>query len=57
MDFRHLPLYTSSSSSNAGYACVGAGIPGSHVDRTVGIVKALLHLRSAKARSRAEWFA
>ena len=32
--------YTSSSSSIAGYACVGAGMPGSHVDRTVGIVKA-----------------
>ncbi len=39
IDFGIYP-YTSSSSSNAGYACVGAGIPGSHVDRTVGIVKA-----------------
>ena len=39
IDFGIFP-YTSSSSSNAGYACVGAGIPGSHVDRTVGIVKA-----------------
>ncbi len=32
--------YTSSSYSIAGYACIGAGIPGSHMDRTVGIVKA-----------------
>ncbi len=32
--------YTSSSPSNSGYACVGAGIPGSRIDRTVGIVKA-----------------
>ena len=39
IDFGIFP-YTSSSSSIAGYACVGAGIPGSHVDRTVGIVKA-----------------
>ncbi len=39
IDFGIFP-YTSSSSSLAGYACVGAGIPGSHVDRTVGIVKA-----------------
>ena len=39
IDFGIFP-YTSSSSSNAGYACVGAGIPGSHIDRTVGIVKA-----------------
>ena len=39
IDFGIFPS-TSSSSSNAGYACVGAGIPGSHVDRTVGIVKA-----------------
>ena len=39
IDFGIYP-YTSSSSSIAGYACVGAGIPGSHVDRTVGIVKA-----------------
>ena len=39
IDFGIFP-YTSSSSSNAGYACVGAGIPGSHVDRTLGIVKA-----------------
>ena len=39
IDFGIFP-YTSSSSSNAGYACVGAGMPGSHVDRTVGIVKA-----------------
>ena len=33
IDFGIFP-YTSSSSSIAGYACVGAGIPGSHVDRT-----------------------
>ncbi len=39
IDFGIFP-YTSSSSSIAGYACIGAGIPGSHVDRTVGIVKA-----------------
>ena len=39
IDFGIFP-YTSSSSSNAGYACVGAGIPCSHIDRTVGIVKA-----------------
>lgn len=39
IDFGIYP-YTSSSSSIAGYACVGAGMPGSHVDRTVGIVKA-----------------
>ena len=39
IDFGIFP-YTSSSSSIAGYACVGAGMPGSHVDRTVGIVKA-----------------
>ena len=39
IDFGIYP-YTSSSSSSAGYACVGAGMPGSHVDRTVGIVKA-----------------
>ena len=39
IDFGIFP-YTSSSSSTAGYACVGAGIPGSHIDRTVGIVKA-----------------
>jgi adenylosuccinate synthase len=39
IDFGIYP-YTSSSSSIAGYACIGAGIPGSHVDRTVGIVKA-----------------
>lgn len=38
IDFGIYP-YTSSSSSIAGYACIGAGIPGSHVDRTVGIVK------------------
>ena len=39
IDFGIFP-YTSSSSSIAGYACIGAGIPGSHIDRTVGIVKA-----------------
>ena len=39
IDFGIYP-YTSSSSSIAGYACVGAGLPGSHVDRTVGIGKA-----------------
>ena len=39
IDFGIYP-YTSSSSSIAGYACIGAGIPGSHIDRTVGIVKA-----------------
>ena len=39
IDFGIYP-YTSSSSSIAGYACVGAGMPGNHVDRTVGIVKA-----------------
>ena len=39
IDFGIYP-YTSSSSSIAGYACVGAGMPGSHVDRTVGTVKA-----------------
>ena len=39
IDFGIFP-YTSSSSSIAGYACIGAGIPGSHVDRTIGIVKA-----------------
>ena len=39
IDFGIYP-YTSSSSSIAGYACVGAGMPGGHVDRTVGIVKA-----------------
>ena len=39
IDFGIYP-YTSSSYSIAGYACIGAGIPGSHVDRTVGIVKA-----------------
>ena len=39
IDFGIFP-YTSSSSSLAGYACIGAGIPGSHVERTVGIVKA-----------------
>ncbi len=39
IDFGIYP-YTSSSSSIAGYACIGAGIPGSHVDRTIGIVKA-----------------
>ena len=39
IDFGIFP-YTSSSSSIAGEACVGAGMPGSHVDRTVGIVKA-----------------
>ena len=50
IDFGIFP-YTSSSSSNAGYACVGAGIPGSHVDRTVGIVKAYSPA-SAKVRSR-----
>lgn len=39
IDFGIFP-YTSSSSSIAGYACVGAGMPGSRLDRTVGIVKA-----------------
>ena len=39
IDFGIYP-YTSSSSSIAGYACVGAAMPGSHVDLTVGIVKA-----------------
>ena len=39
IDFGIFP-YTSSSSSIAGYACVGAGMPGSKLDRTVGIVKA-----------------
>ncbi len=39
IDFGIYP-YTSSSYSIAGYACIGAGIPGSHVDRTIGIVKA-----------------
>ncbi len=39
IDFGIFP-YTSSSYSIAGYACIGAGIPGSHVDRTIGIVKA-----------------
>ena len=50
IDFGIFP-YTSSSSSNAGYACVGAGIPGSHVDRTVGIVKAYLMSHSFCDRS------
>lgn len=39
IDFGIFP-YTSSSSSIAGYACVGAGMPGSRLDRTIGIVKA-----------------
>ena len=39
IDFGIFP-YTSSSSSIAGYACIGAGVPGSHIDRTIGIVKA-----------------
>ena len=39
IDFGIYP-YTSSSSSIAAYACLGAGLPGSHVDRTLGIVKA-----------------
>ena len=39
LDFGISP-YTSSSSSIAGYACVGAGMPGGKLDRTVGIVKA-----------------
>ena len=39
IDFGIFP-YTSSSSSIAGYACVGAGMPGSKLDRIVGIVKA-----------------
>ena len=39
IDFGVYP-YTSSSSSLAGYACLGAGLPGSHVDRVIGIVKA-----------------
>ena len=32
--------YTTSSNTTAGYACVGAGIPGSKLDRVVGVVKA-----------------
>ena len=32
--------YTTSSNTTAGYACVGAGIPGSRLDRIVGVVKA-----------------
>lgn len=39
IDFGIYP-YTSSSSSIAGYACVGAGMPGSKLDKTIGIVKA-----------------
>lgn len=39
IDFGIYP-YTSSSSALAGYACLGAGLPGSHVDRVIGIVKA-----------------
>ena len=39
IDFGIYP-YTSSSSSIAGYACVGAGMPGGRLDRVVGIVKA-----------------
>ena len=39
IDFGIYPS-TSSSSSIAAYACLGAGLPGSHVDRTLGIVKA-----------------
>lgn len=32
--------YTTSSNTTAGYACVGAGIPGSKLDRVIGVVKA-----------------
>lgn len=39
IDFGIYP-YTSSSSALAGYSCLGAGLPGSHVDRVIGIVKA-----------------
>ncbi|NLU23460.1 MAG: adenylosuccinate synthase [Clostridiales bacterium] len=39
IDFGIFP-YTTSSSTVAGYACNGAGIPGSRVDRVVGVVKA-----------------
>lgn len=39
IDFGIFP-YTSSSSSIAAYAPVGAGIPGHHLDRSIGIMKA-----------------
>lgn len=39
IDFGIFP-YTSSSSTIAAYAPVGAGIPGHHLDRTIGIMKA-----------------
>ena len=39
IDFGIFP-YTSSSSSIAAYAPVGAGIPGRHLDRSIGIMKA-----------------
>ena len=39
VDHGTYPFVTSSNPTSGG-ACVGAGIPGSHVDRTVGIVKA-----------------
>jgi adenylosuccinate synthase len=39
IDFGIFP-YTSSSSSIAGYAPVGAGIPGRHLDASIGIMKA-----------------
>lgn len=39
IDFGIYP-YTSSSSSIAAYACLGAGIPSSHIDKTIGIIKA-----------------
>ena len=54
IDFGIYP-YTSSSSSIAGYACVGAGMPGSHVDRTVGIVKAY-YTCVGEGPFTAEWF-
>ena len=54
IDFGIYP-YTSSSSSIAGYACVGAGMPGSHVVRTVGIVKAYSTCVGAGPFT-AEWF-
>ena len=54
IDFGIYP-YTSSSSSIAGYACVGAGMPGSHVDRTVGIVKAYTTC-VGEGPFTAEWF-
>ncbi|MEA5143126.1 MAG: adenylosuccinate synthase [Oscillibacter sp.] len=39
IDFGIFP-YTTSSSTIAGFACSGSGIPGSRVDRVVGVVKA-----------------